>query len=130
VESISKEQGVTNQSQDKIHIRDLLLRCIIGIYDEERREKQDVNINITMRADLAKAAETDDIDDTVDYKTIKKKVIKMVEASEFFLVERLAGKIAEICLENETVEGVDVCVEKPGALRFARTVAVEITRDR
>lgn len=113
---------------DRIHIRDLLLRCIIGIYDEERREKQDVTINITLYADLRKAGTTDAIDDTVDYKAIKKRVIAMVERSDFFLVERLAERIAELCLESIRVRRVRVCVAKPGALRFARTVEVEIVR--
>ncbi|MFP4380232.1 MAG: dihydroneopterin aldolase [Candidatus Sumerlaeia bacterium] len=114
---------------DRIHIRDLLVRCIIGIYDDERREKQDVNINITLFADLRKAGQTDDINDTVDYKAIKKKVIAMVEESEFFLVEKLAQRIADICLENPMVQVARVCLAKPGALRFARTVDVEIERE-
>ena len=114
---------------DRIHIRDLLVRCIIGIYDDERREKQDVNINITLFADLRKAGQMDDINDTVDYKTIKKKVIAMVEESEFFLVEKLAQRIADICLENPMVQVARVCLAKPGALRFARTVDVEIERE-
>ena len=113
---------------DRIHIRDLLLRCVIGIYDEERREKQDVTINITMLADLRKAGRTDAIEDTVDYKAIKKKVIAMVEKSSFFLVERLAERVAELCLEDRGVKQVCVRVAKPGALRFARTVEVEIVR--
>ncbi len=120
----------TSQRSDRIHIRDLLQRCVIGIYDEERRDKQDVVINITLHADLRKAGQTDDIEDTVDYKTIKKHVIAMVENSSFLLVERLAQRIAEICLENPQVERVDVQVAKPGALRFARTVDVDITRTR
>ena len=115
---------------DKIHIRDLLLRCVIGIYEEERREKQDVNINITLYADLRRAGQTDRIEDTVDYKAIKKKVIAMVETSSFYLVERLADRVAEICLADERVAQARVCVAKPGALRFARTVDVEIIRER
>jgi len=121
---------MSEQCLDQIHIRDLLLRCVLGVYDEERREKQDVNINITLWADLRKACQSDCIDDTVDYKAIKKRVIAMVEESSCFLVERLAERIAEICLENPRVARVNVAVEKPGALRFARTVAVEIVRQR
>ncbi len=113
---------------DKIHIRDLLQRCVIGIYDEERREKQDVVINITLHADLRKAGQTDDIEDTVDYKAIKKNVIAMVDGSSYLLVERLAERIAGICLEDARVRRTDVRVAKPGALRFARTVEVDITR--
>lgn len=119
-----------SESLDRIHIRDLLLRCIIGIYNEERRDKQDININITLFADLRQAGQTDAIDDTVDYKTIKKRVIALVEQSSFHLVERLAACIADTCLEDEGVKRVEVAVAKPGALRFARTVEVVITRSR
>lgn len=113
---------------DRIHVRDLLLRCIIGVNDEERRDKQDVNINITLWADLRVAGQSDCIDDTVDYRAIKKRVIAMVEDSSFLLVERLAERISEVCLESPLVARVRVLVEKPGALRFARTVGVEIER--
>ena len=115
---------------DKIYIRDLALRCIIGVYPEERREKQDVIINLTLVCDHAAAAKSDQIKDAVDYKTTKQRVIKLVEASSFSLLEALAEKIAATCLENSKVDGVTVTVDKPGALRFARSVAVEITRMR
>jgi FolB domain-containing protein len=115
---------------DRIHIRDLLVRCILGVYPDERREKQDVIVNITLYADLRKACLSDDIEDTVDYKTIKKRTLKMVQQSDYFLVERLAERIAELALESPVVQRVDVAVDKPGALRFARSVAVEITRAR
>jgi len=114
---------------DRIHIRDLLLRCFVGIRDWERREKQDVVINITLHADLARACRSDDFADTVDYVAIKKRVIGLVEDGRFDLVEALAQAVADTALEDERVQRVDVTVEKPGALRFARTVAVEITRE-
>jgi len=113
---------------DQIHIRDLRLRCVIGVYPDERRDKQDVNFNITLYADLGRAAQTDQLADTVDYKAVKKDIIAMVEASSFQLVERLAERVAEICLGHPHVRGARVVAEKPGALRFARTVAVEIVR--
>lgn len=113
---------------DRIHIRDLMCRCIVGIYPDERREKQDVILNITLWADYRAACRSDDIADTVDYKAIKKQVIRMVEDSSFQLIERLAEEIACICLANPRVEKVAVSVDKPGALRFARSVAVEIVR--
>ncbi|MFO7973664.1 MAG: dihydroneopterin aldolase [Candidatus Hydrogenedentota bacterium] len=115
---------------NKIHIRDLMCRCIVGVYPEERREKQDVIINITMWADYRAACKSDEIADTVDYKSIKKRVIAMVEDSRFNLLERLAQEISDICLENPRVHRVSVTVDKPGALRFARSVAVEIVRER
>lgn len=115
---------------DKIFIRELALRCIIGIYPEERREKQDIVINVEMHADLRKAGRSDDLNDTVDYKAIKKAILKLVENSAFQLIETLAEQIADIALGNEKVEQVIVTIDKPGALRFAKASAVEITRSR
>lgn len=115
---------------DRIRISDLRVRCIIGVNDDERREKQDVSINIAIYADLSKAGKTDRFEDTVDYRDIKKRVVSMVEASHFYLVEALAQAVADICLEQPAVKKVDVRVDKTGALRFARSVGVEITRER
>ena len=115
-------------SWDRIHIRDLSVHCIIGINAEERVEKQEVVINLTLHADLGEAARTDRIEDTVDYKSVKEEVRKAVEASDFFLLERLAEHVAEIALRPRSVHRVDVSVDKPGALRFTRSVAVEMTR--
>lgn len=115
---------------DKIFIRGLALRCIIGIFPEERREKQDIVINVEMRADLRVAGRSDDLNDTVDYKSIKKAILKLVEGSAFQLIESLAERIADLALANEKVESVVVTIDKPGALRFARASAVEITRER
>jgi len=115
---------------DRIHIRDLRLRCIIGVNPEERRAKQDVDIQITLYADLHQAGKTDRIEDTVDYKAIKLRVVDAVESSSHLLLERLAERIAEICLAETAVRQARVLVEKPGALRFARTVGVEIVRER
>jgi FolB domain-containing protein len=115
---------------DEVVIKDLLLRTIIGINDEERKNKQDVLINITMTADTRSAGASDDIADAVNYRTIAKKVIRVVEASQFFLVEKMAAEIASICFEDVRVEKVCVSVEKPGALRFARSVGVTIERER
>jgi len=114
---------------DRIYIRDLLVRCIIGIYPEEREEKQDVIFNITLHADLAVAGESDLIEDTVNYKHIKKQLMAMAEESQFQLIERLAERSAALCLEDKRVQRVEVTVDKPGALRFARSVAVSIVRE-
>lgn len=115
---------------DLIHIRDLKFRCIIGINSDERKEKQDVIANLTLWANLTTACQSDNIADTVDYKTIKKRILEMAEQSQFFLVEALAHSMATICLEDTRVQQVRILVEKPTALRFARTVGVEITRHR
>jgi dihydroneopterin aldolase/D-erythro-7,8-dihydroneopterin triphosphate epimerase len=115
---------------DQIQIKDLLLRTIIGINEDERRNRQDVLINVILYADTRAAGASDDIDRAVNYRTIAKRVIKLVEESQFNLVETLAAEIAATCLEDPRVEAVDVRVEKPGALRFARSVGVEIHRTR
>jgi FolB domain-containing protein len=115
---------------DQIKIQDLLLRTIIGINEEERRNRQDVLINITLYADTRPAGASDDIADAVNYRTITKRVIQLVENSQFYLVEKMAAEIANICLQDPRVERAQVSVEKPGALRFARSVGVTIARGR
>jgi FolB domain-containing protein len=115
---------------DRILISDLMLRCVIGVNAEERREKQDVVINVVLEADLSKAGHSDALADTVDYKALKKKILKLVEDSQFLLVEALAERIAALALEDPRVARAVVRVEKPGALRFARSVGVEIARGR
>jgi FolB domain-containing protein len=117
-------------SQDQIQIKDLLLRGIIGINDWEREKEQDILINITLYADLSRAGQSDSIDDTANYRTITKAVIAHVESSQRFTIEALAEDIAGICLAEPGVERARVRVEKPGALRFARSVGVEIERPR
>ncbi len=113
---------------DKIHIRDLMLQCIIGVYPKERDAPQTVVINITLWADLARAGRSDDLGDTVDYKGLKDAVISMVDTTRFQLIEALAQKIASLCLATPGVAAAKVLVEKPGALTFARTVGVEVFR--
>ncbi|MCD6286297.1 MAG: 2-amino-4-hydroxy-6-hydroxymethyldihydropteridine diphosphokinase [Anaerolineae bacterium] len=116
--------------RDEIHIKDLLLRGIVGINKEEREKRQDILLNITLFADTSVAGRSDDISDAVNYRTLTKRVIRMVEASSFFLVERLAAEVVALCLADPRVEAARVRVEKPGALRFARSVGVEIERTR
>jgi D-erythro-7,8-dihydroneopterin triphosphate epimerase len=115
---------------DRIIISDLRSRCIVGINPDERREKQDVTFNISIYADLRKASQTDRFEDTVDYRSIKKRVLQLVESSSYFLLEALAEAVANLCLESPGVIKVQVKADKPSALRFARSVAVEIVRGR
>ena len=115
---------------DQILIEGLLLRAIIGINDEERRDRQDVLIDITMDTDMLMAGQTDNIADAVNYRSITKRVIELVEGSRFFLVEKLAAEIAGICLQDVRVTRARVTVRKPGALRFARSVGVSVERSR
>ncbi len=115
---------------DRILIKDLLVRCILGLTTEERREKQDVLISVALFTDLAKAGHTDRSEDTVDYRAVKKEILAVVDGSQYHLAEALAERVAETCLAHLAVQRVQVTVEKPGALRFARSVAVEIDRSR
>jgi D-erythro-7,8-dihydroneopterin triphosphate epimerase len=115
---------------DVIYIRDLLARCIVGIYQDEREKKQDVIINVAMECDLREAGRSDDISHTVNYKDIKQQILQHVESSQYFLIERMAEAVADICLANGRVQAVQVTIDKPGALRFARSVAVSIHRGR
>ncbi len=115
---------------DQIHICDLHLRAIIGINDQERRDRQDVLINLTLDIDTRAAGRSDDIGDAFNYRTLAKRVIGLVENSQFYLVEKLAAEVARLCLEDTRVERVRVSVDKPGALRFARSVGVTIERAR
>ncbi|MFQ5858057.1 MAG: dihydroneopterin aldolase [Anaerolineae bacterium] len=118
------------QSLDRIHVRDLLLRTIIGVTPDERENRQDVIINLTLYLDTYRAGHSDRISDTVDYQSVTNRILQHVESSDYYLVEALANSIARIILTEFRVERVRVSVEKPGALRFARSVAVEIERER
>jgi dihydroneopterin aldolase/D-erythro-7,8-dihydroneopterin triphosphate epimerase len=120
-----------SDSIDRIVIRDLLVRGIVGINPEERRERQDILVNVTMWADTRRAAASDDIADAVNYRTIAKAMIAHIESAQPCLVERLAADLVAICFaQDERVQAVEVSVEKPGALRFARSVGVVIYRER
>lgn len=115
---------------DKILIKDLLLRGIIGINPEERVNKQDILINMVIFADIRKAAASDDIADAVNYKSITKRLIAHVEESSDMLVEKLVTDLARLVITEFGVERVQVRLEKPGALRFAESVGIEIERTR
>jgi FolB domain-containing protein len=113
---------------DQIFIKDLLVRGVIGISDRERAQPQDILINITLFADTSPGAQSDNIDDCVNYRTMTKKVYAYVEHAKRYTVEALTADVAEICLKESRVEAVRVRVEKPGAVRFSRSVGVEIER--
>jgi FolB domain-containing protein len=115
-------------AQDQILIKDLLLRGIIGINDWEREKPQDILINISLSGDLRPAGASDKIEDTINYRTITKQIIALIAKANRFTVEALAQDIATICLKTDGVEEARVRVEKPGALRFAQSVGVEIVR--
>ena len=123
-------EEMTPPAPDRIFIRDLLIRCIIGVDAHERQEKQNVVAHITLQIDLRRAGRTDELTDSVDYSALKKRILQVTETSQYHLIEALAQRIADECLKQERVECVEVSVEKPGALRFARTVGVQIVRRR
>ncbi|MCZ2127595.1 MAG: dihydroneopterin aldolase [Anaerolineales bacterium] len=115
---------------DKIFIKDLLARGIIGIRDWEREKEQDILINVVIFADATRAAETDDIADCVDYSALAKKLQHHAESAKRLTVEALVNDLAQICLEEPLAQKVIVRVEKPGAVRFSQSVGVEIERER
>lgn len=115
---------------DKIIIRDLLARGPIGITEKERMSPQDILINAELFADTRKAAETDCIDDCVNYSTIAKSIIKLASENRRKTVEAFAQDIADMCLENELVKKVLIRVEKTSVVRFTKSVGVEIERSK
>ncbi len=115
---------------DRIIITDLCTRCFIGVNEEERREKQDVTVNLSIFGDWGKSGQTDRFEDAIDYRDVKKRVLDLVERSNFYLLEALTEAIANVCLSTPGVTKVQVRADKPSALRFARSVGVEIMRAR
>jgi FolB domain-containing protein len=113
---------------DQVFIKDLVVRGIIGVNGWEREQLQEILINIILFADLHRAGDSDTIQDTVNYRTVAKKVLAHAETAERQTVEALAADIARLCLEEPSVQKVRVRVEKPGAVRFSTSVGVEIER--
>lgn len=115
---------------DTIRIEQLELNCVIGINPWERLTKQRITIDISLDVDLSAAGKSDAIEDTINYRTIAKKVTDAVENSSYGLVEALAARVADICLEDARVQSVEVTLRKPGAVRKAAAVGVTIRRSR
>jgi len=116
---------------DQVHIFDLSVIGIIGIKPEERVTPQEILVNVTMGVDTSPAATSDNIDDAANYRTVGKAIIEHIEAGEPMLVERLVQEIADLIFTIEPrCREVDVRVEKPGALRHARSVGISIHRSR
>jgi dihydroneopterin aldolase/D-erythro-7,8-dihydroneopterin triphosphate epimerase len=118
-------------SLDRIHILDLSIMGIVGIKPNERVTPQEVLVNLTMWVDSRPAAASDDIADAANYRTVSKAIIAHIETGEPMLVERLAQELADVVFEVEPrCREVEVRVEKPGALRHARSVGITIHRSR
>ncbi len=113
---------------DIIFLGGLEIETIIGIYDWERETKQTIALDIEMAFDIQKAAETDDIQYTLDYKTVSKRIISYVEKSNFFLVETLISEIANIIINEFNVPWVKITLNKKGAIRGASDVGIIIER--
>ena len=113
---------------DKIYLSGLEIETIVGIWDWERQIPQTVVIDLEMAADIARAARTDSIEDTLNYKLVSKRVQALVRESGFQLVETMAEKTAEVIMTEFDVPWVRVRINKPGAIRGARDVGVEIER--
>ncbi len=114
---------------DTIFLRDLRVETIVGVWDWERKIRQTVSIDLEMATDIRRAAASDSLDDTLNYKLVAKRVQQFVAESSFQLVETLAENIAEVVLNDFDVPWVEVRVNKPGAIRGARDVGVKIRRE-
>jgi dihydroneopterin aldolase len=119
-----------NERPDTIFLHDLRVETVIGIWEWERKIRQTVSIDLEMGADIRRAAATDSIEDTLNYKKVAKRVQQFVADSEYQLVETMAEKIAETVLAEFDIPWIDVRVNKPGAIRGARDVGVRIRRVR
>lgn len=130
--TVSLKGGLSppRSTMDRIFITALTTEAIIGIYDWEREVKQRLEVDLEMWKDLRAAAKSDAIEDTLNYKSVAKRVLGFVEASQYRLVEALAGEIARIVLEEFAIERVRVTVHKPGAIRHSRDVGVVVERGR
>jgi dihydroneopterin aldolase len=117
-----------NRMQDLIYIKDLRVQTLIGIFGWEREVRQEVSIDLEMTFDCKRAAKTDAIEDTIDYKKITKGIIKFVEESKFQLQETLAEGIADLVKNEYKIDSLKLRVSKPGALRHAEDVGVIIHR--
>jgi dihydroneopterin aldolase len=115
---------------DQIFLRGLAVECIIGFIDWERRVKQTVVIDLELPVDCRRAAIRDEVEDTLDYKKVAKRVIEFVETSQFKLVETLAHRLALLLLQEFGLEWLRVSVNKPGAIRGSRDVGMRIERTR
>lgn len=115
---------------DIIFIRDLRIDTVIGIYDWERAIKQTIHLDLEMGTDIARAAATDHIDDTLNYKAVSKRVIAFVEESSFQLVETLAERVVELVLSEFDVPWMRLTLNKGGAVRGAKGVGVIIERSK
>ena len=124
------EKQLANMPKDKVHIEGLQIETIIGVFDWERVVKQTLELEIEFTVDVARAAKTDKLEDTLNYKNLCQQVVAFVKKNHFNLIETLAEQIAELIMDEFGVLWLRLRVSKPGALRGARNVGVVIERSR
>jgi dihydroneopterin aldolase len=122
--------GATPDAGDRIFLHGLAVECIIGFIEWERRVKQTIVLDVEMPVDCARAAQSDDVADTLDYKKVAKRLIAFVSGSEFQLVETLAHRTALLIIEEFNVAWVRLSINKPGAIRGSKDVGVAVVRTR
>ena len=113
-----------------LFIKNLTVRCIIGVNTHEREHEQEIRMQLFLWTDIAKASRSDNLEDTLDYSTIYKEVVKQVEHSKFYLIERLAFEVATMCLQHPLTLKVKVVIEKIGVLKKAESSGIELTLEK
>jgi FolB domain-containing protein len=113
-----------------LFIKNLTVNCIIGVNTDEREHEQEIRMQLFLWTDIAKAIRSDNLEDALDYSTIYKEVVKRVEHSKFYLIERLAFEVATICLQHPLTRKVKVVLEKMGALEKAESSGIELTLEK
>ena len=115
---------------DWIHLRGLELRCVLGVYPEERRRTRRVRVDIAVACDTRRAGKSDELADALSYELIEEAAIAVAKKGKYRLIEALAAGVAEACMTHDGVQAVRVTVDKPGALAHTRSVAVDIVRQK
>ena len=115
---------------DEIEVQKIRVNAILGLYPEERVTPQDIIISAKLYLDLAKAGQSDDLEDTVDYDSLHREIAAMAESTAYLLIEKLAEHASQICLKKSLVEACSITVEKPQALELADNIAITIHRSR
>ena len=124
----SAQKRAKDSGGDWIHLREVKVRCVLGVYPEERVRVRDVLLNLSLECDTLVAAKSDRLEDALNYELIEADAISIAEQGRFQLIETLAERVAEACLRYPKVSRVRVVVDKPGALVHTRSVAVEMER--
>ena len=113
-----------------LFIKNVTVTCIIGVNIDEREHEQEIRMQLFLWTDIAKATRSDNVEDTLDYSTVYKEVVKRVEHSKFYLIERLAYEVATICLQHPLTLKAKVVIEKIGALKMAESAGIELTLEK